>query len=72
MAYAFCMDDQMAAALRKAIADSGMSANAIAKETGIDQTTISRFILGQDLRLSRAQKIATLLGLKLVKSKRSS
>lgn len=62
----------MAAALRKAIADSGMSANAIAKETGIDQTTISRFILGQDLRLSRAQKIATLLGLKLVKSKRSS
>ena len=64
------MDEQIADALRAAIRDSGLSANALAKETGVDQTTVSRFILGQDIRLSRAQKIATFLGMELKKKRR--
>lgn len=64
------MDQQMADTLRKAITDSGISANELARLTGVPQPTITRFLLGRDMRLSRAQRIATHFGLKLVKSKR--
>lgn len=71
LTYAFCMSEEMADALRKAIRDSGKSANALADETGVPQPTITRFLNGADMMLSTAQRIASHLGLELVKSKRA-
>lgn len=62
----------MAETLRRAIRESGLSANALSKECGVKQTTLSGFLRGRDIRLSHAQRIASYLGLRLVKSKRSS
>ena|SRR3990167_1761865 len=72
LTYAFRMDETMSDILRNAIRNCGLSANELAKRTGVPQPTITRFLAGKDLRLSRAQKIAAFLGLRLVKSKRSS
>jgi predicted transcriptional regulator len=55
----------MASALRDGITKSGKSANEIARATGVPQPTITRFLAGADMRLSRAQKIADYLGLEL-------
>lgn len=63
------MSKDIAEQLRKAIAESGHSANHIAKETGIDQTLISRFLRGKDMGMARAAKIAAFLGLELKKTK---
>lgn len=65
MGYAFGMSKDMAEKLRSAIIASGESANAIAKATGVEQTTISRFLKGKDMGIHRASKIAAYLGLKL-------
>ena len=65
MAYTCGMSEEMATTLRKAIWNSGQSATAIAKATGVPQPTITRFLAGADIRLSRAEKIAKHLGLKL-------
>lgn len=51
--------------LRVAIRDSGQSANAMAKACGIPQTTLSRFIRGEDMGIHRAAKVAAYLGLEL-------
>lgn len=59
----------MANTLRNAINASGVSANEIARETGVPQPTITRFLQGADMRLSRAEKIAQYLGLELKKTK---
>lgn len=59
----------MAERLRAAIIASGESANAIAKATGVDQTSISRFLKGKDMGIHRASKIAAHLGLQLIKPK---
>lgn len=59
------MSKELADQLRKAILDSGHSANHIAKETGVDQTLISRFLRGKDMGIMRASKIAAFLGLEL-------
>lgn len=59
----------MADSLREAISKSGQSANEIARATGVPQPTITRFLQGADMRLSRAEKIASYLGLELRKSR---
>jgi len=52
----------VAVKLRKAIDDYGKSANEIAKATGVPQTTLSRFLRGEDMRLSAADKLIAFLG----------
>jgi predicted transcriptional regulator len=55
------------AALRRAILDSGISANELARRSGVPQPTITRFLAGADMRISKAAKIALELGLSLKK-----
>ena len=52
--------------LRAAIEASGKSANQIAKESGIDQSTISRFLLGKNPTLDTVEKLAEYFGLALL------
>lgn len=60
----------IAAQLRAAVADSGLSQYRIAKETGISQPIITRFVNGdRDMSLENAGKLADFLGLHLVKRK---
>jgi transcriptional regulator with XRE-family HTH domain len=59
------MSKKVADALRQAIRDSGESANQIAKATGVEQTSISRFLRGKDMGIERASKIAEYLGMEL-------
>lgn len=61
------MTHDMGEILREAIRKSGLSANQLAKETGVKQTTISKFLRGGDMGLARASKIAAYLGLELRK-----
>lgn len=51
--------------IREAVKASGKSLNEIARETGIPQPTISRFVLGADLRVSNVDKLAEYFGLQL-------
>jgi predicted transcriptional regulator len=53
--------------LRRAIKDSGLSDNELARRTGVPQPTISRFLAGADMKLATAAKIAAYLGLSLRK-----
>lgn len=66
----FSMSDDMANDLRNAVAASGQSANEIAKACGIPQTTLSRFLRGEEMSIGRAAKIAAYLGLELKPSKK--
>lgn len=59
------MPKELADKLRDAIRKSGLSANALAAETDVPQQTISRFLLGADMKLSTASKIAAYLKLDL-------
>ena len=68
--YSLPMPKDVADMLRKAIADSGQSANEIAQATGVPQTTISRFLRGKDMGINRASKIAAYLGLELHRPKK--
>lgn len=63
------MTKDIANKLRAAIVESGYSANEIAKRTGVDQTTVSRFLRGHDMTIHRAAKIAEFLGLDIIKRK---
>lgn len=50
------------------IAHKGGSAYGVAKDSGVTQDSVRRFMIGEtDLKLSSADKIATALGLRLVK-----
>ena len=54
-------------ALKKAILDSEMKPVQIAREAGIDQGMITRFVNDErDLRLETASKIAEVVGARLV------
>lgn len=61
------MSKDIAEQLRDVIQASGQSANQIAKATGIPQTTLSRFLRGEDMSIHRAAIIAAYLGLELKK-----
>jgi ribosome-binding protein aMBF1 (putative translation factor) len=57
--------------LRKAIQDSGMNLNQLAREIGIPQPTLYRFAHGtRDLYFENAAKIAEYFGMKLTATKR--
>jgi plasmid maintenance system antidote protein VapI len=53
--------------LRRAILDSGLSLLHIAKETGVQRASLSRFVRGKNsLRLDVTDKLATYFGLRLM------
>jgi hypothetical protein len=56
--------------LRKAVEDSGMTRYAIAQATGINESTLSRFVAsGRGISLANADVLAAFLGYELVKTK---
>jgi transcriptional regulator with XRE-family HTH domain len=56
----------LSADLRRAIQESGISFLALAKATGVERGSISRFVRGQrSLRLDMADKLAAFFGLAL-------
>lgn len=58
--------DSLSGTLKQAIRDSGKSEYQIAKEAGVSQIVISRFLSGErDIRMATADKLAGALGLKL-------
>jgi ribosome-binding protein aMBF1 (putative translation factor) len=59
----------LAAKLRSAIRASGLSAHQLSKHIDLSVPTITRFLLGSDMLLSRAEKIAAYFGLKLTTTK---
>jgi transcriptional regulator with XRE-family HTH domain len=57
----------MSDALKTAIEESGVSRYRIAQDTGILETSLSRFVRGEtSLRLDKADVLADYLGLELV------
>jgi ribosome-binding protein aMBF1 (putative translation factor) len=55
--------------LKKAIAGSRKSVRQLAKEANVSKVVLTQFLAGQrDLRLTTAEKLAHVLGLKLVAS----
>ncbi|HEY1601742.1 MAG TPA: helix-turn-helix transcriptional regulator [Pirellulales bacterium] len=52
--------------LRAAIIASGISQADLARATGVEQSSISRFLGGKDIGLRKAGHIATHLGMELV------
>lgn len=54
-----------AATLRRAITASGKTQLALAEESGVAQTKISRLMAGHQVDLANASKLATALGLEL-------
>jgi transcriptional regulator with XRE-family HTH domain len=59
------MPRDIAEKLRAAIRRCGKSANQLAKASGVEQSTISRFLQGKDMGIHRAAKLAACLGLVL-------
>ena len=59
------MPNDIAEQLRTAIRTCGHSARMLEKHTGVPHPTITRFLAGADMRISRAAKIAEFLGLDL-------
>jgi plasmid maintenance system antidote protein VapI len=54
--------------LRRTIAESGVSYNALQRETGVTRASIMRFVEGrQSLRLDMADRLAEFFGLALKK-----
>jgi transcriptional regulator with XRE-family HTH domain len=51
--------------LRRAIQRSGESRYAIAQETGVNQSTLSRFVQGSGLSSENLDRVAEYLGLEL-------
>jgi transcriptional regulator with XRE-family HTH domain len=65
------MANDKAEKLRAAIAKSGISGNELAKRTGVPQITISNFLLGGDMRLKNAIKLANYLRLALAAGRKT-
>ena len=65
MVYKKVVSQDLAQQLRGAIRDSGKSQYQLAKETGLPQGQISRFLAGADILLSRAGPLAAAVGLRL-------
>ena len=59
--------------VKRAIKDSGMSLNALARATGVQVSSLSRFMRGeQDLVFSAVQSLSAVLGLELHRSAKSA
>lgn len=56
-------DKRFSNQIRRAVDASGMSRYRICKTLGIDEATMSRFMAGAGMELSRIDKLAALLGL---------
>lgn len=52
--------------VRQAIRTSGLTPYRIAKETGVSEPTLSRFLNGGTIRLALVDRIAELLGMRIV------
>jgi len=65
------MAKDIARQLRSFIRRSPKSVNAISQETGVSQSTLSRFVNGGEMTVGRAAKVAKALGLELKRIKRS-
>jgi len=63
------MTKELSDELRRAIRASDKTVYELSTKSGIPYPTIYRFLAGADMRLSRASKIARVLGLKLTKGK---
>ncbi|MFZ1933869.1 MAG: helix-turn-helix transcriptional regulator [Thermoguttaceae bacterium] len=62
----------MTNALKAAITESGLTRYRIAKDTGIDEAALMRFMRGEtSLRLDKADVLAEYLGLELVKKRKA-
>jgi transcriptional regulator with XRE-family HTH domain len=62
----------LTAGLKAAIDQSGVTRYRIAKDTGILETSLSRFMRGEtSLRLDKADELADYLGLELVKKRKA-
>lgn len=61
--------NHLATTLRDAIAAADISARQLGLATGVDQTLISRFILGADIRLGTASRLAEYLGVSMRRGK---
>jgi len=58
----------LSAAIRNAVETSGMTRYTIAKETGINESTLSRFVAGgRPLSMPNADILCQFLGLELTK-----
>jgi ribosome-binding protein aMBF1 (putative translation factor) len=58
--------------LRRAIDESGMSRREVCARIGLDESVMSRFMAGRSgLALSNVDRLCALLGLKLVKARRT-
>jgi hypothetical protein len=55
--------------LRAAVRDSGKSGNVVAKESGIPQPTLSRFLAGANMSSAAVDKLAAYFGLVLKKER---
>jgi transcriptional regulator with XRE-family HTH domain len=65
------MENNFADQLRQAIAESSMSRYAISRETGIAQSTLSKFVGGErGLSLDSVDRLMTLLELEITPRKR--
>jgi plasmid maintenance system antidote protein VapI len=59
-------DDPLSDVLRKAILDSGLSFQALERETGVLRQCLMKFVRGeQSLRLDRAGRLAAYFGFEL-------
>lgn len=59
------MPKELADVVRAAIRRSGITSLDLSRATGVPQPTITRFLRGRDMRLSRAQKLCDYFGLEL-------
>ena len=55
----------------QAIKDSGESANSLGKKAGVEQSTITRFLNGAEMRTENIDKLADYFGLKLCREKKT-
>src|SRR5437016_2666005 len=60
---------QLSEALRDALRSSDKSVDQIARDAGVSQVVVSRFLSGElDIRMATADKLAAALGLKLARA----
>ena len=65
------MSTDLANTLRAAITASGISARQLGIATGVNQTTISRFLAGSDMTLATASVLAEHLGVSVAVEKQT-